>query len=228
MATIEGFSWSEREIIGKGQFGSVFKGYGEDPSSNDGRVIEVAVKKMDLSVYSKKPAVKKKVETNINREIEILKLLAHCPCIVRLVKHVVQNEGNTIFLFMELCDDDLGGVLAREGVFSAEEAKNFLCQIAEGMNTLRMHKIVHRDLKPGNILIKVDPLTNRRLYKIADFGYARSYNPDIPSEVNIEDTKLYSVAGTVVYMVRVLELFINVTFNLEEICFNLIIQLCNT
>ena len=65
-------------------------------------------------------------------------------------------------------------------------------------------------------------------YKIADFGYARSYNPDIPSEVNIEDTKLYSVAGTVVYMVRVLELFINVTFNLEEICFNLIIQLCNT
>lgn len=41
-------------------------------------------------------------------------------------------------------------------------------QICSGFNYLRKHNIIHRDLKPTNILI------HNGIYKIADFGVART------------------------------------------------------
>lgn len=43
-------------------------------------------------------------------------------------------------------------------------------QVCEGFNYLKKHSIVHRDMKPSNILI------NNGIYKIADFGMARTNN----------------------------------------------------
>ena len=62
-------------------------------------------------------------------------------------------------------------------------------QIVAGYKCLHDHKIIHRDLKPANILIKDE------VYKIADFGFAKTYESG--SE---EETIHQSMVGSPIYM----------------------------
>ena len=57
-------------------------------------------------------------------------------------------------------------------------------QILNGIKELKRLKIAHRDLKPDNIFI------NDGVYKIADFCFARHYEPN---------TMMKSIVGTPIY-----------------------------
>jgi TANK-binding kinase 1 len=61
---------------------------------------------------------------------------------------------------------------------------------AAGMNELHELKIVHRDIKPNNILLQILP-TGEHVYKLSDFGAARSLE---------EDDQFTSICGTEEYL----------------------------
>jgi serine/threonine protein kinase len=61
---------------------------------------------------------------------------------------------------------------------------------AAGMNELHKLRIVHRDIKPNNILLQILP-TGEHVYKLSDFGAARSLE---------EDDQFTSICGTEEYL----------------------------
>jgi serine/threonine protein kinase len=59
-----------------------------------------------------------------------------------------------------------------EGRLEAEEALDFLVQVAQGLAQAERHGILHRDIKPDNLLL--DRESSEIVVKIADFGIAKS------------------------------------------------------
>ena len=87
----------------------------------------------------------------------------------------IQKPGYC-YLIIEYCNGgDLAEHLAEnsEGEeFSEGEAQDIFMQICEGFVYLKQFNIIHRDLKPNNIMI------HNKVYKIADFGLAKTENVD--------------------------------------------------
>lgn len=78
----------------------------------------------------------------------------------------VVEEGDYIYIVMELCDGDLRNA-TECGVEGEVAACGYLQQIVSGYGELAALGIVHRDLKPANILVRDGCL------KIADFGMSK-------------------------------------------------------
>src|ERR1051326_980262 len=57
--------------------------------------------------------------------------------------------------------------------FPIATACDFVRQAAEGLQHAHEQGLVHRDIKPSNLLLTRDPVTNKPLIKILDFGLAR-------------------------------------------------------
>lgn len=95
-------------------------------------------------------------------------------------------RNGDMILFMELCDYDLDHYV-KQSPFNQRDVKVFLshmgrclphkspitspfppsvcncfCAAAEGLRVLQERGIVHRDLKPQNILVTVDPVTEKK------------------------------------------------------------------
>lgn len=82
----------------------------------------------------------------------------------------VKKSPNNIYLFQELCEKGtLEEVLRTRKKLPETEVIMITQQIVAGYKCLHDQKIIHRDLKPANILIKDE------VYKIADFGFAKTY-----------------------------------------------------
>ena len=60
--------------------------------------------------------------------------------------------------------------LARNELFTDEQASKIIKSVLEAVEYLHSCNIVHRDLKPDNILI--DNLTDYSSVKVADFGFS--------------------------------------------------------
>eukprot|EP01103_Thecamoeba_quadrilineata_P013140 TRINITY_DN3557_c0_g1_i1.p1 TRINITY_DN3557_c0_g1~~TRINITY_DN3557_c0_g1_i1.p1 ORF type:complete len:1073 (+),score=196.36 TRINITY_DN3557_c0_g1_i1:54-3272(+) len=139
--------------IGKGAFGTVFKGF--DKTSNK----FVAVKRMLLK--NMKEADKKALEIEIN----LMKTLDH-PNVVKYI-NVIRSEHN-INLIMEFVEGgSLVSLLDRFGIIPESLAIIYVYQILQGLDHLHSHAIIHRDIKAANILITKDGAV-----KLADFGIA--------------------------------------------------------
>lgn len=173
--------WHPAHKIGKGSFGEVFKGWEERPGCHVST--DVAIKMIKKEYIDQDP----KVQENLQREIDIMKMLSDCTYSVRL--HNVMDTKTDIVLAMELCDCDLDQFV-KDRPFGENNVKTFLHQMSEGIKVLQKHQIVHRDLKPSNILIKSTSHDNF-VIKLADFGFARQFT------TNMDMT---SLAGTPVFM----------------------------
>ncbi|KAK8925764.1 CBL-interacting protein kinase 11 [Platanthera zijinensis] len=134
--------------------------------------VEVAVKEIVMDKLSKK------LQESLLSEIVILKHIKH-PNIIRM--HEIIEGTERIYLILEYCrGGDLSVYLQRHGKILEATAKQFMQQLANGLQVLRDNNLMHRDLKPQNLLLTTTD--DNVVLKIADFGFARSLQPLVLAE----------------------------------------------
>lgn len=114
-----------------------------------------------------------KLRESLFSETKILRQINH-PNIIRL--HDIVEESGRIFIVLEYCTGgDLAAHIQRYGRFPEAVARHFMIQLAAGLKVLRDNNLIHRDLKPQNLLLSSND--RNAVLKIADFGFARSLEP---------------------------------------------------
>jgi p90 ribosomal S6 kinase len=163
------------KVLGQGSFGKVFlvkKKGGHD----DGCLYAMKVlKKATLKVRDR---VRTKMERNILADV-------NHPFIVTL-HYAFQTEGKLYLILDFLRGGDLFTRLSKEVMFTEEDVKFYLAELALALDHLHSIGIIYRDLKPENILLDSDGHI-----KLTDFGLSKEA---------IDDQKTYSFCGTVEYM----------------------------
>jgi aurora kinase len=140
------------KTLGKGNFGQVY----------------LVRHRITGSVYALKVLIKseiyqRKIEKQIQREIEIQRQLRH-PKILKLYGHF--HDSKRIFLILEFAGKgELYKHLRKEKKFAEWKAAYYIAQIVTGLKYLHKKRVIHRDIKPENILLGI----NGEI-KISDFG----------------------------------------------------------
>ncbi|KAK1804220.1 hypothetical protein P4O66_020257 [Electrophorus voltai] len=164
------------KVLGQGSFGKVFlvrKMVGPD----GGQLYAMKVlKKASLKVRDR---VRTKMERDILVEV-------NHPFIVKL-HYAFQTEGKLYLILDFLRGGDVFTRLSKEVMFTEEDVKFYLAELALALDHLHNLGIVYRDLKPENIL-----LDEAGHIKLTDFGLSK--------ESVDQDRKAYSFCGTVEYM----------------------------
>uniref|UniRef100_A0A6N2MT60 Protein kinase domain-containing protein n=1 Tax=Salix viminalis TaxID=40686 RepID=A0A6N2MT60_SALVM len=128
---------------------------------------EVAIKEIATN------RLNKKLQDSLLSEIYYLKSINH-PNIIRL--HDIIKVPGRIHIVLEYCKGgDLSMYIQRHGRVPEATANHFMQQLAAGLQILRDNNLIHRDLKPQNLLLSTSD--NNAVLKIADFGFARSLQP---------------------------------------------------
>ncbi|KAJ7996725.1 hypothetical protein DPEC_G00240010 [Dallia pectoralis] len=165
-----------RKVLGEGSFGKVFlvkKVTGPDA----GQLYAMKV--------LKKATLKVRDRARTKMERDILVEVNH-PFIVRL-HYAFQTEGKVYLILEFLRGGDLFTRLSKEVMFTEEDVKFYLAELALALDHLHSLGIIYRDLKPENIL-----LDEEGHIKLTDFGLSK--------ESIDHENKAYSFCGTVEYM----------------------------
>ena len=154
VSLLENFQIGER--IGKGAFGSVFRGINVE----NGEM--VAIKQFGVDKIHKKDIAA------IMSELELLKELNHVNILsykgfIRTSEHI-----NIVLDFVE--GGSLNSILAKFGPIPEKLAICYVKQILHGLDYLHSRGVIHRDIKCGNILVTKDGSV-----KLADFGIATGF-----------------------------------------------------
>ncbi|XP_056269580.1 ribosomal protein S6 kinase alpha-2-like isoform X2 [Pseudoliparis swirei] len=164
------------KVLGQGSYGKVFlvrKIRGVDR----GQLYAMKVlKKATLKVRDR---VRSKMERDILAEV-------NHPFIVKL-HYAFQTEGKLYLILDFLLGGDLFSRLSKEVMFTEEDVKFYLAELALALDHLHSLGIIYRDLKPENIL-----LDEEGNIKITDFGLSK--------EAIDHDKRAYSFCGTIEYM----------------------------
>lgn len=164
------------KVLGQGSFGKVFlvrKIIGWDK----GQLYAMKVlKKAKLKVRDR---VRTKMERNILVDV-------NHPFIVK-VYYAFQTEGNLYLVLAFLRGGDLFTRLSKELMFTEDDVKIYLAELALSLDHLHSLGIIYRDLKPENILLDIDGHI-----ALTDFGLSK--------ESVDGSEKAYSFCGTVEYM----------------------------
>uniref|UniRef100_A0A2I3H3F7 non-specific serine/threonine protein kinase n=1 Tax=Nomascus leucogenys TaxID=61853 RepID=A0A2I3H3F7_NOMLE len=128
-------------------------------------------------------AVRDRVRSKMERDI--LAEVNH-PFIVKL-HYAFQTEGKLYLILDFLRGGDLFTRLSKEVMFTEEDVKFYLAELALALDHLHSLGIIYRDLKPENIL-----LDEEGHIKITDFGLSK--------EAIDHDKRAYSFCGTIEYM----------------------------
>lgn len=147
----------ELELIGSGQFGSVFK----------------CINRLDGCVYavkkSRKPVAGSAFEKSALNEVYAHAVLGKHQHVVRY--YSAWAEDNHMIIQNEYCN---GGSLAdrlQEGPLSSVELRQLLMHVAEGLRYIHSEALVHLDIKPGNIFISKEKKIHFTNYDSADDGF---------------------------------------------------------
>lgn len=164
------------KVLGQGSFGKVFlvrKTKGTDAGTM------YAMKVLKKATLKVRDRVRTKMERDILAEVD------H-PFIVRL-HYAFQTEGKLYLILEFLRGGDLFTRLSKEVMFTEEDVKFYLAELALALDHLHSLGIVYRDLKPENILLDTEGHV-----KLTDFGLSK--------ESIFEEKKTFSFCGTVEYM----------------------------
>ncbi|KAL3277610.1 hypothetical protein HHI36_012952 [Cryptolaemus montrouzieri] len=165
------------KVLGEGSFGKVFlvrKVVGTDAG------ILYAMKVLKKATLRVRDRYRTKMERNILVDVE------H-PFIVKL-HYAFQTTGKLYLILDFLRGGDLFSRLNKEVMFTEEDVKFYLAELALALHHLHTLGIIYRDLKPENILLDADGHI-----ALTDFGLSK-----LPLEE--EEGKTYSFCGTVEYM----------------------------
>ncbi|KAG8590022.1 hypothetical protein GDO81_006598 [Engystomops pustulosus] len=164
------------KVLGQGSFGKVFL-VRKISGSDVGQLYAMKVlKKATLKVRDR---VRTKMERDILVEV-------NHPFIVKL-HYAFQTEGKLYLILDFLRGGDLFTRLSKEVMFTEEDVKYYLAELALALDHLHTLGIIYRDLKPENIL-----LDEEGHIKLTDFGLSK--------ESVDHEKKAYSFCGTVEYM----------------------------
>ncbi|XP_006882844.1 PREDICTED: ribosomal protein S6 kinase alpha-2 isoform X2 [Elephantulus edwardii] len=164
------------KVLGQGSYGKVFL-VRKVKASDAGQLYAMKVlKKATLKVRDR---VRSKMERDILAEV-------NHPFIVKL-HYAFQTEGKLYLILDFLRGGDLFTRLSKEVMFTEEDVKFYLAELALALDHLHGLGIIYRDLKPENIL-----LDEEGHIKITDFGLSK--------EAIDHDKRAYSFCGTIEYM----------------------------
>uniref|UniRef100_A0A6I8S6V4 Ribosomal protein S6 kinase n=1 Tax=Xenopus tropicalis TaxID=8364 RepID=A0A6I8S6V4_XENTR len=164
------------KVLGQGSFGKVFLVRKITPPDANQLYAMKVLKKATLKVRDR---VRTKMERDILADV-------HHPFVVRL-HYAFQTEGKLYLILDFLRGGDLFTRLSKEVMFTEEDVKFYLAELALGLDHLHSLGIIYRDLKPENIL-----LDEEGHIKLTDFGLSK--------EAIDHEKKAYSFCGTVEYM----------------------------
>ena len=149
----------------------------------------------DDTRLQRKVALKFVTNTSLNSTQEIARFHREARAAARLnhpnictVYELGETEDKT-YIAMEYVEGITLKERMRQGRIEESEIRNWLEQIAEGLQTAHDAGVIHRDIKPANIMI-----TEKGLIKIMDFGIAKL------TESDTELTQANSTIGTIAYM----------------------------
>ena len=86
----------------------------------------------------------------------------------------------------EFAQGELFEILEDDQSLPEEEVRQIARQLVKALHYLHSNRIIHRDMKPQNILI-----SNRRVVKLCDFGFARAMSSATMVLTSIKGTPLY-------------------------------------
>ncbi|XP_060071671.1 ribosomal protein S6 kinase 2 alpha-like [Ylistrum balloti] len=164
------------KVLGQGSFGKVFLVRKVTGSDSGGLYAMKVLKKATLKVRDRQ---RTKMERDILADV-------NHPFIVKL-DYAFQTEGKLYLILEFLRGGDLFTRLSKEVMFTEEDVKFYLAELALALDHLHSLGIVYRDLKPENILLDTDGHI-----KLTDFGLSK--------ESIFDEKKTYSFCGTVEYM----------------------------
>ncbi|XP_022416652.1 ribosomal protein S6 kinase alpha-2 isoform X3 [Delphinapterus leucas] len=186
------------KVLGQGSYGKVFL-VRKVKGSDAGQLYAMKVlKKATLKgkklcpvdskgrkYYSGKISLFIRDRVRSKMERDILAEVNH-PFIVKL-HYAFQTEGKLYLILDFLRGGDLFTRLSKEVMFTEEDVKFYLAELALALDHLHSLGIIYRDLKPENIL-----LDEEGHIKITDFGLSK--------EAIDHDKRAYSFCGTIEYM----------------------------
>lgn len=153
------------ELIGRGTFGVVYRGYITckdlvDDSEDDLRK-EVAIKRVKID------------RRYVDRELPIMLELTNTPC-----RYVISLEGydvleDYVYMAMEL----FPFTLYEKIPFTLELTRVLVYQLLRAVEHVHALNIMHRDIKPTNILYNPEA----RHVVLTDFGTAKHYDSNVTS-----------------------------------------------
>jgi len=178
----ERFSIDRSKKYGEGGYGTTFAAF--DNQTNQ----RLAVKVIDTRRM--RPDV-------IKKECQILEVMTH-PNVISVKGHGlgVGKEEHLYFIFMELAGGgELFDQVIDRGANAMPEhvARNFFCQLLDGVAYCHLAGVAHRDLKLENVL-----LNETGVVKLIDFGLSHVY-PRLADGTIDRTTPLKDVCGSKSY-----------------------------
>jgi Tol biopolymer transport system component len=147
------------EKIGAGGMGEVYRAIDERLDR------DVAIKVLPEEVAEDPERL-----ARFEREAKLLASLSH-QNIATL--HGLEEYESQRYLVMELAEGDTLAERIEKGPIPVDDALDYACQIAEGLEAAHEQGIIHRDLKPANVMISPEGKV-----KILDFGLAKAWRPE--------------------------------------------------
>ncbi|XP_001607451.1 wee1-like protein kinase [Nasonia vitripennis] len=167
--------FQELELIGSGEFGTVFR----------------CVNRVDGCVYAIKrsrPLSRSKfAQRRVSNEVHANAVLSNYKHVVRYYSAWIENDCMSIQ--QEYCDGgDLAGVIATMNTEKTTLTENKICRmilhVAKGLRYIHGFKLAHLDIKPENIFLSTqrvlvssknsDDYIEEVVYKIGDLGHVTS------------------------------------------------------
>ncbi|CAI2364864.1 unnamed protein product [Moneuplotes crassus] len=159
------FSWksfSEKSIIGKGSFGTIYKAKYKEKW--------YVIKVIDLGSLSDEKSMQAIEEVNIHSKCKSQYIVDYYDSFLDEV-----DKGERLNIVLEYCENgDLHSLLAKRTQYLPEqEIWSFFIQITLGVHHLHSQDIIHRDMKSLNIF-----LSEGNKVKIGDLGSASDNSQD--------------------------------------------------
>ncbi|KAF0687476.1 Aste57867_20785 [Aphanomyces stellatus] len=173
------------ETIGRGSYGTVHKAV--NLSSGAAVAVKVISKERLIRNPQERASIEKEIET---MRVAVEQYENGHPNIVRLL--ATKESKASIFIVLEYCaGGDIAWYIKQSARgLSMDQTRNYMSQLASGLQFLRQQHVIHRDLKPANLLLSSKNVASQKV-KIADFGFARNLANECMAE---------SVVGSPLYM----------------------------